>query len=117
MLNIYLLQGGDQILQQISGKLRVIYPICIFCMSLRLLLIGIVRGMDLPLSYSRKIVYIVLSMMICYILCFEYDFEIRGLWISMLIFDLLYVCESGFKTIKYFPLILSYSSPNIYYVN
>lgn len=117
LLNIYLLQGGDQILQQISGKLRVIYPICIFCMSLRLLLIGIVRGMDLPLSYSRKIVYIVLSMMICYILCFEYDFEIRGLWISMLIFDLLYVCESGFKTIKYFPLILSYSSPNIYYVN
>ena len=50
-------------------------------------------------------------------LLIEYDFEIRGLWISMLIFDLLYVCESGFKTIKYFPLILSYSSPNIYYVN
>ena len=110
LLNIYLIHGGELLFQEISGNLKVIYPICIFCMSLRLLLNGIIRGMNLPLSYLRKGVYMILSIMCCYILCFEFDCGIRGLWISMLVFDGLYVCESAHKTIKHFPLVFNYSS-------
>ena len=110
LLNIYLINGGMPIFQQISGSLRVIYPICIFCMSSRLLLNGIIRGMNIPLSYLRKGIYILLCILCCYTLCFEFNFGIRGLWISMLVFDFLYVCESAHKTIRHFPFVFGYNS-------
>lgn len=110
LLKMYLFKGGEPILLFISSRLRVIYPICIFCMSLRLLLNGIIRGMNLPLSYLSKTTYIIISIAACYIFCFEYDFGIKGLWLAMLIFDIFYIFESAHKTIKHFPLIITYSS-------
>ena len=103
LLNIYIYNGGEPIFQKIAENLKIIYPLCIISMSAKLILNGIIRGMELPVSNKRRFVYMIICIFFCYIFCFLYDFGIIGLWISLLILEILHVVENFAKTRKYFP--------------
>ena len=72
-------------------------------MAGKIILNGITRVMEKPMSIVRKIIYILISMFICYLLCFFNNFGLFGLWISMIVLDLLHVNENLNKVIRYFP--------------
>lgn len=103
LLNIYLFEGGNTLLKNVSNQLKIIYPICIIIMGIRMNLNGILRGMNVGLHPLKKLLYIVSYMILCYIFCFYLEYEICGLWISLLIFDLFLVFESIYKAKIYFP--------------
>ena len=105
LLNIYLFKGGESILKEISGTLRIIYPLCIFCMSVKILLNGIIRNLEIPVSNKRRLVYIIICIIFAYIFCFIEDLGIFGIWISMLSLEFLHAGENLAKTIKYFPFV------------
>jgi len=103
LLNIYIYQGASAVFQELAGHLRIIYPLCIMAMAGKIILNGITRVMEKPMSIVRKIIYILISMFICYLLCFFNNFGLFGLWISMIVLDLLHVNENLNKVIRYFP--------------
>ena len=103
LLDTYLFEGGEIILKNVSNKLKIIYPICILMMGIRMNLNGIIRGMSVALHPLKKLLYIVIYMIFCFVLCFYLELEICGLWISLLIFDLFLVLESIHKAISLFP--------------
>ena len=105
LLNIYLFKGGESILKEISGTLRIIYPLCILCMSVKILLNGIIRNLEIPVSNKRRLVYIIICIIFAYIFCFIKDLGIFGIWISMLSLEFLHAGENLAKTIKYFPFV------------
>ena len=104
LLNIYLIDGGEPILKEIASSLIILYPLCILFMSVKIILNGIIRGMDIPVSNKRRLVYMTICIVFCYIFCFLYEFGIIGIWISMLILEFLHAGENSAKTIKHFPL-------------
>ena len=104
LLNIYLLDGGEHIFKEIAKSLIIIYPLCILFMSVKIILNGIIRGMDIPVSNKRRLVYMIICIVFCYIFCFLYGFGIIGIWISMLILEFFHAGENSAKTIKHFPL-------------
>lgn len=103
LLNTYIYQGASAVFQELAGHLRIIYPLCIMAMAGKIILNGITRVMEKPMSIVRKIIYILISMFICYLLCFFNNFGLFGLWISMIVLDLLHVNENLNKVIRYFP--------------
>jgi hypothetical protein len=103
ILNIYIYQGGDLALKKLAEHLRIIYSLCIIAMAGKIILSGIIRVMEKPMSSIRKMVYIIICMFFCYIFCFLNDFGIYGLWISKLIYELLHIFENLNKVIRYFP--------------
>ena len=102
LLNIYLLQGGETILKQIAGGLRIIYSLCILFMGVKIILNGIARGINVQIPNERKVVYIFLFMFFCYLFSFFYDLGIFGLWLSMLILDILHIIENAKKSRSFF---------------
>jgi len=105
LLHIYIFKGGEPIFMEIAANLRIIYPLCVLLTSAKIILNGIIRGMDIPVSNGRRLSYIIICILFCYIFCFLYEFGIFGIWISMLILEFLHVGENLAKTIKHFPLV------------
>ena len=103
LLNIYIYKGGELALKNLAERLRIIYSLCIMAMAGKIILSGIIRVMEKPMSIVRKIVYIIICMFCCCVLCFINNFGIQGLWISMLIHKLLHIIENLNKVIRYFP--------------
>ena len=103
LLDCYLYEGGEQILKSISKKLRLIFSLCILFNCLRNMLNGMIRGMNIPLSLIKKIIYYIICMICSYILCFYEENGIHGLWKGAFILNLLFVLESGYKAFKYLP--------------
>ena len=103
LLNIYIYKGGELALKNLAERLRIIYSLCIMAMAGKIILSGIIRVMEKPMSIVRKIVYIIICMFCCCVLCFINNFGIHGLWISMLIHKLLHIIENLNKVIRYFP--------------
>ena len=103
LLNIHLVEGREILLKNASKQLRIIYPICIIIMGIRMNLNGILRGMNVALHPLKKLLYIGVYIALCYLFCFFLEFEIFGLWISLLFFDIFLVFESIYKANIYFP--------------
>lgn len=102
LLNIYLLNGGDDNLKLISNSINIIYSLCVLFNSIQILLYGFIRGMAMPSPIIRKVVYSLICLFLCLLLCFEFDYGIIGLWISVSIMCFLYICENTYKTIIHF---------------
>jgi Na+-driven multidrug efflux pump len=105
LLNIYIFKGGEPAFKEIAESLRIIYPLCILCMSAKILLNGIIRSLELPVSNQRRLIYIIICVIFAYIFCFVYDLGIFGIWISMLSLEFLHAGENFAKTMKYFPFV------------
>ena len=105
LLQVYIFKGGEPIFSEIASNLRIIYPLCVLCMSIKIILNGIIRGMDIPISNGRRSFYIIVCIVFCYIFCFLYGLGILGIWIGMIILELLNVGENFSKAIKHFPLV------------
>ena len=103
LLDMYLFDGGEIILKNVSNQLKIIYPICILIVGIRMNLNGIIRGMSVALHPLKKLLYIGIYSICCYIFCFFLKYEIFGLWISLLIFDVFLVLESIHKANSLFP--------------
>ena len=102
LLNLYLYKGGDQILQKISHKLRIIFPLCILISSIKMLLNGIVRGMKvIPISLVKKAIYYIGCVIICIFLFYYYHNDIYELWVATFILSLLIMFEITVKEINY----------------
>ena len=98
LLNIYIYKGGDEVLQIISIRLRIIFPLCFLISCIRMLLNGIVRGMNIiSLSIIKKIIYFVIGIVLCLILCFDNDYGIYGLWMSTFILNILLLIDTMHK--------------------
>lgn len=102
MLDIYL-GGGEKIIAQICHKLRIIYPICLLLNGVRMILNGMIRGMNIPLPLIKKLIYITICIIISYYCCFELEYGIFGLWISANILNIFYVLENTHKAVNFFP--------------
>ena len=102
LLNIYLINGGDKDLKIISNSIEIIYSLCVLFNSIQILLYGFIRGMAMPSPVMRKVIYSLICLSLCLLLCFYFDYGIFGLWISVLIMCFLYICENTYKTIFYF---------------
>ena len=74
-------------------------------MSAKILLNGIIRSLELPVSNQRRLIYIIICVIFAYIFCFVYDLGIFGIWISMLSLEFLHAGENFAKTMKYFPFV------------
>ena len=103
LLDCYLYEGGEPILKTISKKLRLIFSLCILFDCFRNMLNGMIRGMNIPLSLIKKIIYYIICMICSYVLCFYEENGINGLWKGAFIINLLFVLESGYKAFKYLP--------------
>ena len=98
LLNIYLINGGDKDLKIISNSIEIIYSLCVLFNSIQILLYGFIRGMAMPSPVMRKVIYSLICLSLCLLLCFYFDYGIFGLWISVLIMCFLYICENtGYK--------------------
>lgn len=103
LLDCYLYEGGEQILKSFSKKLRLIFSLCILFNCFRNLLNGMIRGMNIPLSLIKKIIYYIICMVCSYVFCFYEENGIYGLWKGAFIINLLFVLEGGYKAFKYLP--------------
>ena len=103
LLDYYILYGWKKPLKIISDKLRIIFPLSFLINSTRLLLSGMIRGMNIPLPIIRKIFYLIIYIILCYFLCFKYELGIFGLWISYLILILFFILECIHKAVIYLP--------------
>ena len=74
-------------------------------MSVKILLNGIIRNLEIPVSNKRRLVYIIICIIFAYIFCFIQGLGIFGIWISMLSLEFLHAGENLAKTIKYFPFV------------
>jgi len=103
LLDSYLYEGGEQTLKSFSKKLKLIFALCILFNCFRNMLNGMIRGMNIPLSLIKKIIYYLIGMVCSYVLCFHKENGIYGLWIGAFILNLLFVLESGYKAFIYLP--------------
>jgi hypothetical protein len=102
LLDIYLGEG-EKALVKICYHLRIFYPICILLNGIRIILNGMIRGMNIPLPMIKKILYIIVSIIISYAICFRYEFGILGLWISAFILNIFFILENIHKAVIFFP--------------
>ena len=103
LLDCYLFDGGNGVLKNINKNLRTIFPLCILLNGIRMLLNGMIRGMNIPFPVAKKAVYIIICIASCFIFCFVYNKGIYGLWISKFILNLLFVFDNAYKAINYLP--------------
>ena len=102
LLKIYLINGGDEELQKISESIKIIYAFCVLCNMIQILLYGFIRGMVTPSSIYKKLMYSLICLSLCVLLCFYFDYGIIGLWLSILIMCFLYICENTYRAIFHF---------------
>ena len=102
LLKIYLINGGDEDLKIISNSIKIIYALCVLFNAIQILLYGFIRGMKMPSPLIKKVLYSLICLSLCLILCFHFNFGIIGLWISILIMCLLYICENTYKAVIHF---------------
>ena len=102
LLETYLYEGGKGKID-ISMNLKIIYPIVILISNVRMALNGILRGMSVSLPSGRKAFYIIIYMILCWILCINFNYGIFGLWLSILLLNIAFVLESTHKAQIYFP--------------
>ena len=103
LLDIYLSNGGDTLLKFTCTQLKILFPLALLIMGIRLNLNGIIRGMSVALHPLKKYLYIFIYASLCYYLCFYFNYEIWGLWISLLILDVFLFLESVYKAFILFP--------------
>ena len=104
LLKIYLIDGGAEPLQNISKLINKIYALCVIFNAIQILLYGFIRGLAMPSPLKKKVVYSLITILLCLLLCFYYDYGIIGLWISVLILCFLYIFENTYKAVKNFRL-------------
>ena len=102
LLDIYLSNGGETLLKSVCNQLKILFPLVILIMGIRMNVNGIIRGMTVALHPIKKYFYISIYAAMCYSLCFYLNYEIVGLWISLLILDLFLLLESIFKAFELF---------------
>ena len=102
LLNIYLLKGGEKLLKKINNSIHIIFALCVLFNCIQILLYGFIRGMAMPSPVLRKVIYPLICLLLCLMLCFYFNYGIIGLWISVLILSLLFLCENTYKTIFHF---------------
>ena len=103
LLDCYLFDGGNRVLKIINKNLRIVFPFCILLNGIRMLLNGMIRGMNIPFPLAKKAFYIIICIASCFIFCFVYNKGIYGLWISKFILNLLFVFDNAYKAINYLP--------------
>lgn len=101
LLEAYLYKGGNGKIY-LSIYLKIIYPLVILITSIRMTLNGILRGMSISAYLFSKVFYILLFIILCLILCYVSNFDISGLWLSLLLINIEFLCESIYKANKYF---------------
>lgn len=102
LLNIYLKKGGSDELKNISSQLRIFFPLSVLLSSFRMLLNGIVRGMNIPfLSIPKKIIYFIIAFILCFVFCFYKDNGILGLWKTIFIMGLLLIIDTTQRAIQF----------------
>ncbi len=101
LLEAYLNKGGNGKIY-LSIYLKIIYPLVILITSIRMTLNGILRGMSISAYLFSKVFYILLFIILCLILCYVSNFDISGLWLSLLLINIEFLCESIYKANKYF---------------
>ena len=102
LLYLYLIKGGDADLKNISHSIKIIYGLCVLFNCIQILLFGFIRGMAMPSLIRKKVLYSLICLFLCLLLCFYFELGIIGLWISVLIMCLLYICENTNKAIYHF---------------
>ncbi len=102
LLKIYLINGGDEELQKISESIKIIYAFCVLFNMIQILLYGFIRGMVTPSSIYKNLMYSLICLSLCVLLCFYFDYGIIGLWLSILIMCFLYICENAYRAIFHF---------------
>ena len=103
LLDIYLSNGGDTLLKFTCTQLKILFPLALLIMGIRLNLNGIIRGMSVALHPLKKYLYINIYAVLCYYLCFFLGYKIWGLWVSLLILDVFLLLESVYKAFFLFP--------------
>ena len=103
LLDCYIFGRGVKNLIEISNKLRIYFPLCLLLNSIRMILNGINRGMNIPLPIVRKALYIAICIILSYIFCFTYEYGIYGLWISIFILNIFLILDIVYKAIDAFP--------------
>ena len=103
LLNIYLVEINEYLFLLSESVLRILFPVSLLISSIRLILNGIVRGMSVALHPLKKLIYILLYMILCWLLSFNYKNGIYGLWISLIAYDFLLLIESINKACSIFP--------------
>ena len=102
LLKIYLINGGDKKIKKISESIKIIYAFCVLFNMIQILLYGFIRGMVTPSSIYKKLMYSLICLSLCVLLCFYFDYGIIGLWLSILIMCFLYICENAYRAIFHF---------------
>lgn len=105
LLNIYLSSPCEEsLIIAAANSLKIYFPLSLLISGIRMNLNGIVRGMSIALHPVKRAIYISIYIIICLILCFGYQFEIRGLWIGLLFLNILLIFESIHKAYGLFPI-------------
>ena len=104
LLDIYLIDGGEKPLQKISKLINKLFALCVIFNGIQILLYGFIRGLAMPSPLMKKVAYSLITLLLCLLLCFYYDYGIIGLWISVLILSFLYIFENTYKAVKNFRL-------------
>ena len=104
IIYLYLYEGGDNIIKAIAKNLDIIFPFCILNNFIYMALNGFAVGLRQDLSYLHFFSY--LNPLICMgaslIFFIEYDYNIVGLWIGLLLSSFLYILIYGYKAVQYF---------------
>ena len=105
LMNIYLINGGDNDLRIISNSIQIIYSFCILFNGIQIILYGFIRGMASASPISNKFIYSFIFLFFCLMLCFFYKLSVLGLWIAVLILFLFYTLQNGYNSIIHFNTI------------
>ena len=105
LMNIYLINGGDNDLRIISNSIQIIYSFCILFNGIQIILYGFIRGMASASPISNKFIYSFIFLFLCLMLCFIYKLSVVGLWIAVLILYLFYTIHNGYNSIIHFNTI------------
>ncbi len=99
LMDIYLINGGNNDLRLISNSIQIIYSFCILFNGIQIILYGFIRGMADASPISNKFIYSFIFLFFCLMLCFFYKLSVLGLWIAVLVLYLFYTIQNGYKSI------------------
>ena len=102
LMDIYLINGGNNDLRLISNSIQIIYSFCILFNGIQIILYGFIRGMADASPISNKFIYSFIYLLFCLMLCFFYKLSVLGLWIAVLVLYLFYTIQNGYKSIIHF---------------
>ena len=101
---LYLYDGGDNIIKTIAKQLDIIFPFCILNNYIYMALNGFAVGLRQDFSYLQFFSYLnpLICMGGCLLFFIEYNYNIVGLWIGLLISSIFYILIYGYKAVQYF---------------